>query len=216
MRSRASLESTINALRKAGEQTVEAIKAYSELTVGREDNPNVLVAAGKLAMSTPNGLSTALELLGEALVLDPDLHEARAFLALAELQSGLSESGLETAASLAFTAPDFTFKTRLGLPTSAQTVLGDALFRNNRPREAVAAYERAIKIEPHDQHAIKRLVSLYLTNGQASAAVGLLGRIEETDENRTLISAVRLAANDPARLPSISGVASILYRLPVV
>jgi tetratricopeptide (TPR) repeat protein len=216
MKSRTSLESTIKAKRQAGELTAEGIKAYRDLSVGRDDNPNVLLAAGKLAMLTPGGLSEARELLSEALVRDSGLHEARAFLALAELQSGLAEAGLETAASLAFSTPDFTFKTRLGLPTSAQTVLGDALFVNKRGREAISAYERAIKVEPHDQHALRRLASLYLTNGRASEAVGLLGRIEETDDTRTLVAAVRLAANDPARLPSISGVETILYELQVI
>jgi len=167
-------------------------------------------------MTTPDRLGEARELLGAALARDSELHEARALLAVAELHSGASEDGLETAVGLAFRAPDFTFKTRLGLPTSAQTVLGDALFQNNRIDDAIAAYERAIRIEQHDQHALRRLASLYLAHGQASKAPGLLNRIEVTDETRTLVAALRLAANDPSRLPSISGIASTLYGMPVV
>lgn len=211
-----SLQATIKSTRHAGELAAKAIHAYSGQCSGKEDDPAVLLAAGKLAMTTPDRLAEACQLLGAALARDPELHEARAFLALAELQSGSAEAGLETAVGLAFRAPDFTFKTRLGLPTSAQTVLGDALFQNNRIDEAIAAYERAIRVQAHDQHAVRRLASLYLAKGQASNASGLLNRIEVTDETRTLVSAVRLAANDASRLPSISGIASTIYCVPVV
>jgi tetratricopeptide (TPR) repeat protein len=216
MKCHASLDSTLDAMRHRGELTAKAIREYSKLTSGKKDDPGVLLAAGKLAMTTPGRLAEAREFLSEALTRAPELHEARAFLALSELQSGLCETGLETAVSLAFTAPDFAFKTRLGAPTSAQTVLGDALFVNERIPEAISAYERAIRVEAGDQHATRRLASLYLTSGRVSDAVGLLGRIEETDDSRMLVSALRLAANDPNRLPSITGVAPILYEIPVV
>jgi tetratricopeptide (TPR) repeat protein len=215
MRIHASLEQIIRETAACGGLTAEAIKLYSDLSVGREDDPNVLLASGKLNVTLRN-FPLAIELLSKALALDPGLHEARAFLAVSQLQSGLLESGLETAASLVFTAPDSTFKTRLGAPTCAQTVLGDALFQNNRTSEAISAYERALKVEPQDQHAISRLASLYLTNGQVSEAVGLLDRIKEVNDNRALVSALRLAANDPSKSPSISGMAHALYNLPVV
>ncbi|MDB5937228.1 MAG: hypothetical protein JWQ01_4572 [Massilia sp.] len=169
-----------------------------------EPNAEGALARGKVFELVGN-FEAAIESYSHALLMDEELHLARARLALAQLKNGDFETGLVSAMKLAACQPKFLLQTlATDESVGAMSILGDALVLNGRLEDAEAAYEAARNHNRSDTYATGRLAQLYLTINQPQKSVELRPQFSSDQRFHELTSVLRLAETSNALLPSYS------------
>ena len=160
-------------------------------------------AAGRIN-EYANHLTSAAYCYRAAIHADSHAYEAKARLAIVELKSNLNEQALATISQLCLDQPEFKFYTLDGTPTSATTVLADALRANRKPN-VLETYAKAMEIEPKDGYAKGCYAESLISVGRLKDATALEGSIPDTDNFAAIRSTLRLANNDPKQLPALLG-----------
>ncbi|MGJ3241974.1 MAG: tetratricopeptide repeat protein [Opitutales bacterium] len=130
--------------------------------------------------------------------LSEDARDRRVLLALIEvfLNTDRDQEALEAARSLARSAPDF---------ARAHAVNGQTALRCHLPREAVSAFEAALRLTPGNRLWQARLAEACIAAEQVDRAYGLIDVLEEDleaepDIGPTLISLLIRLSNYPRAL----------------
>lgn len=187
-----------------GNAVLESIQAFLEKAKSDPDSAEGYMACGKVnEVSGDHFVSIAW--YERALGANPDLHEARCRMAVAQLKNGQKQDALRTAIELTSMAPEFVFTALVrGRPISAMSLLGDAFRESGYTQEAMDAYARALEYVPEDMYAAGHYGTLLFQNGQIEEAMEVFKKIDpENGIFGPVSAAARLAHRDPGLLPAI-------------
>ncbi|WP_330961986.1 tetratricopeptide repeat protein [Photobacterium sp. 53610] len=207
-----------NEVRHRAEAIISATNEHLKEFNKHEPTARGFLAAGKIN-ETEGDLAYAIRWYERAIGADPELHEARARLALAQIKSSQHESrahvrqqALENALKLVQSAPKLVFAAVVRRrPLSAWTVLGDAQRAHGNDNAAIEAYSKAIVVEPRDMYAAGHLGTLLLKQGNVDEALKQLNNVDRQNGVFGQIeAAVRLAAANPETLISIRNIVTVL------
>jgi tetratricopeptide (TPR) repeat protein len=133
----------------------QAIELLQEVLVRSDKFPSALLYLGR-AYHASGDLNRAIQVLQFYLKLEPDSSEGHFFLGRAYFTLGLyghAFSHLKTSNRL-----DGSFVPALGL-------LGLTLLKRGHPQTAISVFERALHLEPDNQHIFTGYLNALLTNG---------------------------------------------------
>lgn len=187
-----------------GNAVLDSIKQFLEKVKADPDSPEGYMCCGKVN-EVSGDLFVAIAWYERALGANPDLHEARCRLGVAQIKNGHLKDAMCTAIEVTSMAPDFVFTALVrGRPISAMSLLGDAFRESDFNNEAMDAYKRALDYVPEDIYAAGQYGTLLFQNGQLDEAMEMFKKVDPENGIFGPVSAgARLAERDPGLLPAI-------------
>jgi putative PEP-CTERM system TPR-repeat lipoprotein len=168
-----------------------ADKATAYLQQAVEISPDQAVLRNQLALSMIAGGDTqnAIAQLETAVHLDDNLTQSDMMLVLLRLKEGKFDQAIAAASALTIREP----KSPIGF-----NLLGVAELAKKDEANAIAAFEKALAVDPGYSPAVLNLAKVALANGDSSAARARLKRLLERDPvDVTALSALaQIAANE--------------------
>jgi tetratricopeptide (TPR) repeat protein len=143
--------------------------------------------------------------------------EALARYVIVLLKQDRRADALTHAEHLAATAPDFKVTSVLSGETyTSMTLLGDALFVNERFESAAKAYDQALKMLPKDPYVSGRLALLHLAAGEEKDAVRLIDAVESSPRYAHLTNTLKLVKSGllVGRIDRSSALAAVMVNMP--
>ena len=194
--------SVADALKNSKSKADAILKNLAQYRDQVGDDADGKLAAGKVWEISQSYL-VAADLYAAARDSGEKTGEAQARLALALLKARQTKRALREAVQLVADHPKLTFATLAGAPTSALTVLGDALVANGQVEQGIAAYGNALELVPRDGHAAAKKATLHIKQGQLGEVRKLEAALANTEWFGAVSALARLAGNDGAMLPSV-------------
>jgi putative PEP-CTERM system TPR-repeat lipoprotein len=168
----------------AAERPTDALVTLRKLTELSPDSPDAHFEFARACLQADHGTSARLALT-KVLELDPQHLGAKVGLGTLALREGNTDKAMELAKEIQNTQP--------GL-AAGHTLQGDLYMAQQKPRDAVGSYEKALKNDP-DTKLVLKLVEAHRLAGDARAADDTLNRWLRAHPDDVETRVVRAAAH---------------------
>jgi protein O-GlcNAc transferase len=151
----------------------EAEAIYRQILSADANDADVLHLLGMIAKQTGRA-DDAIDLIGRAIVLDPEYAEAHFNLGIALVERGQFDRAISSYEKAIQLSPEY---------VEAQFNLGDVFLRLGRLDEAIASLKRAVQLKPDYAKAYNNLGNALTERGQYDDAIAAYRRAIELNPN---------------------------------
>jgi tetratricopeptide (TPR) repeat protein len=150
----------------------DVLSKYSDVAENGR-SAEALLAAGKIWELSGCSASArdCYHLAIEGGACEPEL---LARMVVVNLKLRNAEHAREVCLTLKKQAPDAVFPNLLGFPISTECLMGDVLYNLGDLKGAEDAYQKALRLEANDVHALSQLAQLLVEAGKLGDAKGLI------------------------------------------